>query len=63
MKAEPAYESPRGAGFVALDDQEGAVAVMLDFVNPSCTRGGMICCGCELRLDELQRHTPSLAEA
>jgi hypothetical protein len=35
-----------GVGFAALDDEEGAVAIVLDFVNPSSTRRWMIDCGC-----------------
>ena len=42
------------ACFAALDDQESAVAVVLDFMYPACARRRMIDCGCELRLNELQ---------
>ena len=52
-----------GACFATLDNQEGAIPVMLDFVNPACTGRGMIDCRCELRLDELKRHPSDLAEA
>jgi len=51
-----------GACFATLDNQEGAIAVMLDFMNPACTRRRVIDCGCELRLDEVQRHATDLAE-
>ena len=51
-----------GACFASLDDEECAVAVVLDFVNPSCTRRRVIDCGCELRIDKLQRHAKLLAE-
>jgi hypothetical protein len=49
--------------FAALDDQEGAVAVVLDFVDPASAARGMIDCGCELRLDERKRHASLLAES
>jgi len=42
------------ACFAALDDQESAVAVVLDFMYPAYARRRMIDCGCELRLNELQ---------
>ena len=51
-----------GCSFAALDVQKGAVAVMLDFMDPACTRRRMIDGACELRLDELQRHAIDLAE-
>src|SRR4029078_11935777 len=44
------------ACLAALDDDERAVAVMLDFMDPACTWRRMIDCRCQLRLDELQRH-------
>src|SRR5262249_53892806 len=49
--------------FAALDDQERALAVVLDLVNPAGTRGRTIDCSCELRLDELKKHGTDLAEA
>src|SRR4029079_17016253 len=52
-----------GACFATLDNQEGAIAVMLDFMNPACTRRRLIDCGCELRADKLKRHTSLLSEA
>jgi hypothetical protein len=51
-----------GACFATLDNQEGAIPVMLDFMNPACTGRGMIDCRCELRLDELQRQAKQLPE-
>jgi len=52
-----------GTRFVALDNQESAVSVMLYFVDPARTRRRMIDCGCELQLDELERHESHLAGA
>ena len=51
-----------GVCLTALDDEEGPVAIVLDFVNPSSTRRWMIDRGCELRIDEPQRHIIDLAE-
>ena len=51
-----------GTCFAALDDQERAVSVMLDFMNPACTRRRMIDCGSELWADKLQRHAIDLAK-
>src|ERR1043165_3427520 len=50
------------AGSPALDDQNCAASIVLDFMDPSSTRWRFVDCGCELRLDELQRHATGLAE-
>jgi hypothetical protein len=46
----------------ALDKKEGPVSVVLNFMDPSCSRRGMIDGRCELRVDELQRHASHLPE-
>src|SRR5262245_23017613 len=48
-------------GLAALDDQESPVAVVFDFMGPACTRGRVIDCGCELRLDELKGHAKTIS--
>jgi hypothetical protein len=51
------------AGFVSFDDEKRAVSVVLDFMEPACTRRRLIDCGCESWLDKLKRHGTDLAEA
>ena len=52
-----------GACFAALDNKDCAVAVVLDFMYPPGSRSRVVNCGCELWLDEVQRHAIDLAEA
>jgi hypothetical protein len=47
----------------ALDNEERSVSVIFNFMDPACSRRGMIDGRCELRLDELERHASHLAEA
>jgi hypothetical protein len=49
-----------GSCFAAFDNEEGAVSVVLNFMDPACARRWMIDCGCELRTDELQRHAKTI---
>ena len=49
-----------GACFATLDDEERAIAVMLDLMDPARTWRWMIDCGGKLRLDELKRHAKTI---